>query len=428
MEKITFQQINETLFYEQLENGLDVYVLPKHGFSKTYATFTTKYGSIDNHFIPPQGEEMRVPDGIAHFLEHKMFEEEEGDIFHEFSKYGAQANAFTSFDRTAYLFSATEHIKKNLKTLIDFVQRPYFTDENVEKEKGIIEQEIRMYQDNPDWRVFFGYIQALYHTHPVSIDIAGTVDSIYQINKEMLYSCYNTFYHPSNMLLFVVGAVKPEEIFTLVRENQEQKPFKAKEEIQRLFDEEPETIARPVHEIDLPVNQPKCMFGFKEASFGAKGREMLKQELETRLFLDMLLGSSSDFYQQLLEEGLIDDSFGTDYNLEHTYGFSVMGGNASRPEELVERVKAYLLEKRDQGLDQAHFDRSKKKKIGSFLQQLNSPEFIANQFTRYKFNEMDLFDVIPVLEEITLEDVEKRLKEHVHEERLAVSIVRSAAK
>lgn len=425
MEKIAFAQLNETLFYEQLANGLEVYVLPKHGFGKTYATFTTKYGSIDNHFIPPNGEEMQVPDGIAHFLEHKMFEEEEGDIFHEFSKYGAQANAFTSFDRTAYLFSATEHIKKNLKTLLDFVQRPYFTDENVEKEKGIIEQEIRMYQDNPDWRVFFGYIQALYHQHPVSIDIAGTVESIYKINKEMLYDCYNTFYHPSNMLLFVVGAVKPEEIMTLVRENQEQKPFKAKEEIQRLFEEEPKSVAKALNEIKLPVTQAKCMFGFKETVYGAKGREMLKQELTTRLFLDILLGSSSDFYQQLLEEGLIDDSFGTDYNLEYSYGFTLMGGNAPQPEALVERVKHYLVEQRDKGLNQVHFERIKKKKIGSFLQQLNSPEFIANQFTRYKFNDMDLFDVIPVLEEITLEDVQKRMKEHVQEEQLAVCIVRA---
>ncbi len=423
-ETIEFQQLQETLYYEKLPNGLDVYVLPKKGFQKTYATLTTNYGSIDNHFVSLEGKEVKVPDGIAHFLEHKMFEEEEGDVFHEFSKYGAQANAFTSFDRTAYLFSSTDHVLKNVETLLDFVQRPYFTDENVEKEKGIIEQEIRMYDDNPDWRVYFGFISSLYHRHPVKIDIAGTVESIRKITKEMIYTCYETFYHPNNMLLFVVGAVDPENIFSVVRQNQAQKSFAEPKEIERFFAEEPDTAAQPRTEVNLSVDIPKCMMGYKETKIGLQGRDMLKQELTTDILLDVLTGPSSSFYEQLMEEGLIDDTFGSDYTLEARYGFSIIGGNSKNPDLLVQKVQQHIEKVKQDGLDPQEFERNRRKKIGAFLTALNSPEFIANQFTRFQFNEMNLFDVIPVLEEIQFEDVSQRLHEHVQDEQFAVCIVK----
>ncbi|HJV31055.1 MAG TPA: pitrilysin family protein, partial [Bacillales bacterium] len=187
MEKISFDQLQEELFHEKLPNGLSVYILPKKGFNKTYATFTTKYGSVDNHFVPLGNEEFKkVPDGIAHFLEHKLFEKEDGDVFQQFSRQGASANAFTSFTRTAYLFSSTTDVERNLETLIDFVQDPYFSEKTVEKEKGIIGQEITMYDDNPDWRLYFGLIQNLYQNHPVNIDIAGTIESISHITKDLL--------------------------------------------------------------------------------------------------------------------------------------------------------------------------------------------------------------------------------------------------
>lgn len=220
MKEIVFEQLNEKLYHETLANGLEVYILPKQGFNKTYATFTTKYGSIDNHFIPLDGgEPLKVPDGIAHFLEHKMFEDEDGDVFQLFSKQGASANAFTSFTRTAYLFSSTSEVDKNLETLLDFVQHPYFTEKSVEKEKGIIGQEITMYDDNPDWRVYFGIIENMYENHPVRIDIAGTVELIDKITKDLLYKCYETFYHPKNMVLFVIGSLQPDEIIKLVKTN-----------------------------------------------------------------------------------------------------------------------------------------------------------------------------------------------------------------
>ncbi|CDN45117.1 hypothetical protein BN871_GL_00190 [Paenibacillus sp. P22] len=268
MQKLSYPGVEETLYHEQLPNGLQVYVLPKEGFQKTYATFSTRYGSVDNHFGIGDGPLARVPDGIAHFLEHKMFEEPTGDIFATFASQGASANAFTSFDRTVYLFSATEQIEANLTTLINFVQNPYFTDQNVDKEKGIIAQEINMYSDNPDWRVYYGLIEALYQVHPVHIDIAGTVESIYKIDKEMLYRCYETFYHPSNMLLFIVGGVDAEQVFELVRSNQAAKTYEPLGEIKRFFEPEPQGVNTPRKAIQLQVSLPKCLFGFKEKTNG----------------------------------------------------------------------------------------------------------------------------------------------------------------
>jgi predicted Zn-dependent peptidase len=427
MQKIEFAQIQETLFYEKLPNGLHVYILPKQGFSKTYATFTTKYGSVDNTFQVPGKEKISVPDGIAHFLEHKMFEQPSGeDVFQEFSRQGASANAFTSFTRTAYLFSCTDHVDKNLTTLLDFVQSPHFTDENVEKEKGIIGQEIRMYDDNPDWRSYFGLIEAMYQKHPVKIDIAGTVESIAQINKELLYTCYETFYHPSNMLLFVVGAVDPERTMTLIRENQAAKQFEQQAEIVRFFDEEPDEVAQPLNEMKLSVGISKCLFGFKEgkAWTQVEGEAALKQELATQVVLEALIGPATELYQSLYDEGLIDDNFGFDYSLESGFGFSMMGGDTPNPDRLLERLREELPKKIDQGISQDTFDRIRKKKIGSNLRYLNSPEWIANQFTSYQFKGVDLFRIIPMLEELTLADVNKRMKEHIDWSRFAVSLVR----
>ncbi|HEY0829308.1 MAG TPA: pitrilysin family protein, partial [Bacilli bacterium] len=307
MEALLNERVQETVYYEQLPNGLKVYILPKPGFSKVYATFTTKYGSIDNHFQVGDQEERRVPDGIAHFLEHKMFEEPEGDVFAQFASQGASANAFTSFDRTAYLFSSTGSILKNLKTLINFVQNPYFTDENVEKEKGIIGQEIQMYQDQAEWRSYFGLIEAMYQHHPVHIDIAGTIESISKITKDTLYDCYNTFYHPSNMCLFIVGGVETDLVMHMIQTNQANKTFAPQGEIKRFFQEEPFDVFEREKITILPVSLPKCMFGLKENGLGLEGELLLKRELTTKLIMDVMLGPSSPLFQMLYDENLISD-------------------------------------------------------------------------------------------------------------------------
>ncbi|WP_098746947.1 pitrilysin family protein [Paenibacillus sp. EZ-K15] len=423
MESIHYDNLQETLYYEVMDNGLHVYVLPKPGFQKTYATFATKYGSVDNHFKVEGESETRVPDGIAHFLEHKMFEEPEGDIFAKFASNGASANAFTSFDQTVYLFSATENIHENLETLINFVQNPYFTDQNVEKEKGIIGQEINMYQDNPDWRVYFGLIEAMYKVHPVHIDIAGTVESIGTITKEDLYTCYNAFYHPSNMLLFVVGGVDPVETMNLIRSNQAAKSYEKQGSIERLFDQEPQGVEEKRRESRLAVSLPKCLFGFKEKQVGLTAEEQLRRDLTTKLMMDLLFGSSTELYQQLYDEDLISDSFGHEYNSSPQYAFSAVGGDTKDPDQLLERIRTEVDKLKATGFQVSDFERARKKKMGGYLRMLNSPENIAHEFTRYQFRGVDFFKVLSVYESITIDDVNRRLQEHVDWDQLAVSIV-----
>lgn len=423
MQKNHYDQLQETLYHEVMDNGLEVYVLPKQGFQKTYATFATKYGSIHNHFRVEGQEEVKVPDGIAHFLEHKMFEEPEGDIFATFASQGASANAFTSFEQTVYLFSATENIPENLETLINFVQNPYFTDQNVDKEKGIIGQEIQMYEDNADWRLYFGLIEALYKVHPVHIDIAGTVESIGTITKETLYTCYNAFYHPSNMILFVVGGVKPEEVFELVRRNQAAKDYKPQGNIERLFEEEPVQVAEKKKVTKLAVSMPKCLFGFKEKKIGLTGEELLRRDLTSKLMLDLLFGSSTSLYQKLYDEELISDGFGAEYNSSPYYSFSAIGGDTKDPELLLARIKEEVQQIIQTGFSEADFERARKKKMGGYLRMMNSPENIAHEFTRHHFKGSDFFTILPLYESLTIEDVNERLREHMDWEQAAVSVV-----
>lgn len=424
MEEIRYPGVKETVYRETMPNGLEVYVLPKPGFQKTYATFSTRYGSVDNWFSVGDEPFIRVPDGIAHFLEHKMFEEPTGDIFATFATQGASANAFTSFDRTVYLFSATEQIPANVTTLLDFVQHPYFTDENVEKEKGIIEQEINMYKDNPDWRVYFGLIDALYHKHPVHIDIAGTVESIRQIDKETLYRCYETFYHPSNMMLFVVGGVEAADIMKLVRGNQAAKTFAPARPIKRKFEPEPADVKKPRLIIDLPVSLPKCMIGFKEAVPAKDEAELLRRETVTKLMLETLFGPSSELYQSLYDDNLISDGFGNEYNSSMDYAFSVIGGDTRVPDELLTRIRESVDRTLISGIAPEQFERAKRKRVGGYLRMLNSPEAIANEFTRYRFRGGDLFKLLDLYESVTVDEANERMRAHFDWNRMAVAIVR----
>ena len=422
MKTIEFKQLDEVLYYKKLENGLDVYILPKKGFSKTYVTFTTKYGSIDRTFVPiGETEAVTVPDGIAHFLEHKMFEKEDGDVFQKFSEVGAQANAFTSFTRTSYLFSATDHIYRSTSTLLDFVQEPYFTPETVEKEKGIIGQEITMYDDQPDWRLYFGAIENMYETHPVKIDIAGTIESIDGITADHLYMCYNTFYHPSNMLLFVVGAVDPIEMMAYVEANQANKTFKEATEIDRQFEEEKTEVAVAEKTLEMDVQKPKVNVGLKSKKVDLQGSDMLKHELALQIGLECVYGRASDFYTDVYEKGLIDETYSFEFSLEKGFGFALIGSDTSDPDLLAKRIKEQLaVAETGELFTEEAVERIKRKKIGFFLRALNSLGVIANQFTRYRFNEMDLFEVVPTLETLTVADVKEAFQAILGEEQQTV--------
>lgn len=422
MEQLTYHDTDETVFFEQLDNGLAVYLLQKKGYEKTYATFTTRYGSIDNRF-KKDGQWVNVPDGIAHFLEHKMFESEKGDVFQEFGRLGASANAFTSFSRTAYLFSATSLIEQNLETLIDFVQDPYFTEESVEKEKGIITQEIQMYQDNPGWRLFFGLIESMYAKHPVRIDIAGTPESIDQITADDLYTCYRTFYHPSNMVLFVVGNIDPAETLALIKANQAKKDYTDRPAIERDYGTEPKEVAKKRFELELDVKTPKVLIGYKDSSLG--GQEQLRRELTSELLLHLLFDQTSSTYLELYEDGLIDDTFSFDYSSEEEFAFATFGMETEDPDRFIAAYEKLLAVRPE--FEETEVVRKRNMMQGKFLRSLNSPEFIANQFSRHALAGTNLFTLPTLIASITKEEIEARFDELFALENRAISIVKPYA-
>ncbi|EOT39103.1 EF-P 5-aminopentanol modification-associated protein YfmH [Enterococcus columbae] len=408
MIKKEYAQINETLYTEVLPNGLKVYLLPKMGFHKTYGLFTTNYGSIDNYFGYENEALHQVPDGIAHFLEHKMFEKEEGDVFQIFGQQGASANAFTSFTRTSYLFSATDRIKDNLVTLLDFVQAPYFTKETVEKEKGIIGQEIQMYDDDPNWRQFFGMLRNLYPNHPVGIDIAGTVESIADITAEDLYLCYHTFYHPSNMTLFIVGNIDVEEVMQWVRDNQAAKTFAPIRPIERIFPEDSYDTIKPYDQLAMPISRPKTVLGIKglQQKLPSDAKEKMIFRSALHLLFQMLLGNTSANFLRLYNQGIIDDTFGFEFNLDRAFHFADFSTDTDDPATFEKEIRAILLNYRqDPEVNEANLALLKKKTLGKYFQSLNSLEHIANQFTQDLFGEYTLFDMPEIIQSLTLADL-----------------------
>lgn len=426
MQAIQYKKLDETLYFEKLNNGLEVYILPKKNFHKTVATLTVKYGSVDKEFsISERGDSVTFPDGLAHFLEHKMFDCEKWNVFQKFAKQGASVNAFTTFTRTAYTLSATSNIHENLETLLDFVQEPYFTDEMVEKEKGIIEQEIKMYDDNPGWRARFGVLDNLYTSHPVKIDLAGTVASIRSITKEDLYTCYHTFYHPSNMLLFVIGPVIPDETMELIRKNQEYKDFPEQVETNCIFPEEDSKVNRSSSMMHMPVSVPQVLVGYKETNTARQGQERMKYELALHVLLELMFGISSEAYNTMYDLGYVDSSFQFEHTNEKKFGFTIIGGNSCEPEKVIICISETIHRFKTEFISEEDAKRVIKKEIGRFLSSMNSLQFISNQFTRYRFNEMDLFDVLPALEELTKADLEEVLHLHFSDESRTTLIVKN---
>ncbi|HGS9921018.1 TPA: M16 family metallopeptidase, partial [Clostridioides difficile] len=380
MEKIVNDILKEEVYYEKLQNGLDVYFMPKRGFMKKYAILATNYGSNDLEFVPiGEDKKIRVNEGIAHFLEHKMFEQPDGgDAFDKFSKLGVNANAFTNFTMTAYLFSATENFYESLEHLIDYVQTPYFTDENVEKEKGIIAQEIKMYNDDPDWNVYFNCLKAMYINYPARIDIAGTVDSIYKITKEELYKCYNTFYNPGNMALFVVGDLDVEKVIDVTKKSNNYKVDKLSKSIERFYPEEPEGVKEKEVIEKFPISMPMFNIGFKDSNVGLKGKELLRKEIVTDILVGMLFKKGSKLYEDLYMQGLINENFGAGFSSQVDYAFSIIAGDSKEPKKVKEIILDYIEKSKKEGLSKEEFERTKKKKIGSFIKCFDSINFIGN--------------------------------------------------
>ncbi len=420
------ESLEEKVYYTILDSGLSLYVLPKKGFNKKYAIFSTRFGSIDNSFrVEGNGEgRVKVPDGVAHFLEHKLFDQEKGNVFDRFAAYGGSPNAFTSFTQTTYLFSCTDFFPENFELLLDFVQIPYFTDESVAKEQGIIQQEILMYQDNPDWCVFFNLLESLYSEHPVRNDIAGDEESISLITKDTLYTCYNTFYHPSNMAIFVTGDLSPQEVLALVRGNMAGKEFPQSKNIQRDYPLEQPEVQRKKVVKEFSVSQPIVNIGFKDTYSYLEGRELLFRDLACELLLELIFGKSEPFYTRLYEEELIDELFSADYIAECTYGYTLINARTKDPERLHHEVLMEIDRAKKEGLKEEDFERHKRKLRGELLRCFNSLEFIANNYLAYRFRGIEFFDILDVLQNIHLKDLEKILFEHLLEKCHAISIIK----
>lgn len=425
MEKIVNDVIKEELYFETLENGLRVYFMPKRGFVKKYAVLATDFGSNDLEFIPNgENEKIRVNEGIAHFLEHKMFEQPDGgNAFDLFSKYGASANAFTNFNMTAYLFSATENFNECLSHLIDYVQTPYYTEENVEKEKGIIAQEIKMYDDDPSWQVYFNALKAMYQKHNVRIDIAGDVESIYKITPKELYKCYNTFYNPSNMILFVIGDLDVDEIMDVIKKANHDDIKKIEGNIQRFSETEPKEIACKEIVEKYQVSMPMFNIAYKDEDVNLKGKALLKKEVVSDILCDMIFKTGSDLNEYMYMNGMVNDSFYGGFYSEVDYAFTLISGEGKDPYKVKETINEYLEKYKKEGLSEEGFERAKKKKIGEFLKYMDSIEFIANNFISYAFKDVNILDYLEVLKEVKFEDVQQRLRSHFKEENCVISII-----
>jgi predicted Zn-dependent peptidase len=420
MEKkiIKNERTNEHYTYIKHPTGLDIYIWKMENYSTTHALFGTKYGSINNKFKTKNDKDfITVPNGIAHYLEHKLFENEDCDVFSLYAKTGASGNAYTSFDKTCYLFSCTDHFEESLEILLNFVQSPYFTEETVRKEQGIIGQEIRMYDDNPSWRVFFNMLQGLYHNHPVKIDIAGTVESIAEINADLLYKCYYAFYNLNNMILSVAGNVDEDRVIEIC-----DKLLKPNNniELETAFEDEPMTVAKKEVVQQLEVSMPIFNIGFKMKP--AKGIDMVKAEVETNIVLSLLSDESSSFYKRLYDEGIINSTFSSEVFNGDSYFCAIFGGESRNPHAVLENISAEIKRCMKDGLDKERFEIIKKSYYGSLIRELNDVETIATIMLNMGMEKLSAFDVIETVAAVTFDDVQKRL-EQFNPENVSISII-----
>lgn len=401
------------------KSGLTIYVYPKEGFKSTYALFGAKYGSINTTFVKDNGEQVVVPDGIAHYLEHKLFECEDGDAFVKYAKTGASANAYTSFDKTCYLFSCADNFEESLKILLDFVQKPYFTEETVQKEQGIIGQEIRMYDDDPSWRVMFNLLGAMYHTHPVKIDIAGTVETIAEITPQKLYDCYNGFYNLNNMALVVVGgSAELELIMEMADKYLKDSPAK---DVNSTFPTEPEGVVTDYVEQKFPVSVPMFHLGFKEDV--KKERLTNKEMAESAILLFAVASGSSELYQMLEDKGLINNTFDYEHFEGPFYSSVFFGGESTNPKEASRIIREYIDNLRQTGISQADFDIAKKAVYGEGVSSLNRNETIANIIMDGDFSGREIFNYLEEVKATTLEDVNRRLTEQLDSTKSSLSVI-----
>lgn len=415
--------MDERLVKERLDNGLNIYIFPKKDYVKQYAMLSVNFGSNDIDFIDVKnGNRRQMPLGIAHFLEHQLFEDKDQSIFDKFADLGASANAYTNFDSTNYLFSSSSNFEESLLNLIDFVEDPYFSDQNVEKEKGIIIQEIKMYQDNPYWKSYFNLLAALYSEHPVRNDIAGTEASVKAITPEDLYICYYNFYLPSNMDLILIGDLDAEKIINLIRENQAKKNFPHFKNPVRITGEEPEEVAQKIVKEKMNISRPMVQIGFKDPVKNQKPKEIIKKEYIINILLDIVFGRSSKNYNQLYEAGIIDNSFSCSYHKKPDYAYVHLHGESNKPDLMREKIKEKLVDIKHQEIEQ-NFKRIKRKYQGSFIRLFNNFNQLASEFINYRRLGTDIFELAEVIEEIKLAELISYSDKIFNKDKMVESII-----
>lgn len=420
MKVIESLNIKEKAYIEKLENGMNVIIIPKNTTKKKYVIWGVNFGSIDNHF-KVDGEEIYIPDGVAHFLEHKMFEQENGkNSLDTLMALGIDANAYTTSDHTAYLFECTDHFYEGLDELMNYVQNPYFTNENVEKEKGIIAQEIRMYDDDPGWQLYMGILDCLYKNNPIKVDIAGTVESISKITPEVLYKCYNTFYALDNMTLVICGDFEPEKLLEEVKKRLTKK--KTYEKIERIYPEKEKTINKKYVEKNMNVSMPIFAIGIKDVS--KMDSEIVKKHIAIEILLNVIIGKSSDLYKKMYNQGLLLEEPSIDYEFSEEYAHIVISGQSNDSEEVYKMFKEEIENYKKNGLNINHFERIKKKIYGEYVVEYNNISEIARKFLTDSMKKISSFDYIEQYKVITKEYVEQVLKEIFNNEYMALAIVK----
>ena len=424
MEVINCSLIKEKAYVDKLENGLKIIIIPKKDTNKKYIIWGTNFGSNDNRFIYPEtGEEVIVPDGVAHFLEHKMFEQPDGtNSLDTLMALGLDANAYTTNDHTAYLFECSEDetFYKGLDEFMDYVQSPYYTDQNVEKEKGIIGQEIMMYDDDPGFQLYLNTLKCLYEKHPIRIDIAGSIETIAGIHPDILYKCYNTFYNPGNMVLVVSGNFEPDEIKNEIISRL--KPNKDIGKITRIFEEEPEEIYKDYIEKTMSVSMPIFMVGIKDKVVSPE--ERVKRHMAIEVILGLVAGKSSELYKNLYENQHIFGEIDYEYEFSKNYAHVLISGQSNNPQLVKDMLITEFEKLKNKGIDKENFERVKRKIYGDFVTEFNDVASIGRMFLADSIKEVKTFDYVDKYNEITIEYAMNILKEVFNEDKVALSVVK----
>ena len=421
MQIIYNSKVKETLYKEKLPNGLTVMIIPKKNIQKKYIIWGTHYGSNDNKFIVPgENEPIEVPKGVAHFLEHKMFEQENGvNSLDKLTSIGVSANAYTTNDHTAYLYECTDNFYEALDEFMDYVQHPYFTEKNVEKEKGIIEQEIRMYDDYPEWRVYLNALEAMYHTNPVKLDITGTIETISHIDKDILYKCYNTFYNPSNMCLVVGGDFEPEKLLEEIKKRLIDK--KQTGEITRIYEQEEESIVKEKVEQEFKISKPLFTIGIKCKP--VTQNEKVRTHIAMQIILNMLFGESSNLFKELYQDGNLFSSPSLAYEFSDSYAHILISESANDPERVYTKFKNKVKEFKESKLDENNFDRIKKMIYGEYIKEYNDVTEISKVFLSDFMKGIESFDYLEEIDGVDLDFVNQVLKQYFVDDKMVLSVV-----